>query len=143
MPIPLAVTRLNKRVLNPLMRLGAGIGPLAEVEHVGRRSGRVRRTPILAFRDGERVTVALTYGPDVDWLKNLEVAGGGRIRVGGHVLSLGAPLPVSTSTGVARMPGAIRVMLRVLRVDEFVEFHVLDATRVGPEWHGAGPWVWP
>lgn len=143
MPIPRGVTRLNRRVLNPLMRLGVGIGPLAEVEHVGRRSGRVRRTPILAWRDRDRVTVALTYGPDVDWLKNLEIAGGGRMRLHTRVLALGAPLRISTTTGRARMPAVVRGALMAMRVTEFIEFRVLDDGRVGPEWHGRDFWVWP
>lgn len=143
MPIPRGVTPLNRRVLNPLMRLGVGIGPLAEVEHVGRRTGRVRRTPVLAFRDADHVTVALTYGPGVDWLKNLEVAGGGRMRLGRRVLALGTPLRVSTSAGLGRMPVVVREALKVMRVTEFVDFLVQEDKRVGPEWRGADSWVWP
>lgn len=48
-----------------------GHGSLAEVEHVGRRSGRTYRNPVNAFRDGDHVTFALTYGRRVDWLRNV------------------------------------------------------------------------
>ena len=36
----------------------------------------------MAFRDGPTVTIALTYGPDVDWLRNVRAAGGARMHVG-------------------------------------------------------------
>ena len=58
MPIPRWVTRSNKRFLNPVMlRVATGVGPMAVVRHVGRRSGRTYRTPVFAFayREGGRV----------------------------------------------------------------------------------------
>lgn len=129
MPIPLVVTGFNRDVLNPLMRRAVGIGPLAEIEHVGRRTGVVRRTPLLAFRRGDTVTVALTYGPDVDWLKNIRAAGRSRLRLGGAVLTLGAPVHLSSEVGLPRMPLAIRGTLRLLRVVDFVELPVVTPER--------------
>ncbi|HEY7989222.1 MAG TPA: hypothetical protein VIE19_08390 [Lapillicoccus sp.] len=63
MAVPHALRRINKRVTNPLLRGLAGHGWFVELEHVGRRSGRTFRTPLMAFRDGPTVTIALTYGP--------------------------------------------------------------------------------
>jgi hypothetical protein len=34
-------------------------------------------------RDADHYVVALTYGPDVDWLKNLRASGGGEIETRG------------------------------------------------------------
>ena len=55
MPIPRWVTRSNRRFLNPVvLRVATGVGPMAVVRHVGRRSGREDRTPGVACgsRDG-------------------------------------------------------------------------------------------
>lgn len=125
MPIPSFVPQLNKRFLNKALVHLAGVGPFVEVEHVGRRSGRVFRTPIMAFRDGSTITIALTYGPDVDWLKNLRAAGGGRMHVGRQLVTLGAPRRLSTTSGRARMPFAVRHMLSLMRVPDFVELAVV------------------
>lgn len=125
MPIPRAVTKFNRSVVNPVLRHLSGIGPFVEIEHVGRRSGRVRRTPLLAFREGGVVTVALTYGPDVDWLKNIEAAGGARLHHGRRVLDLGPPRGLAEEVGMARMPLVVRALLPLAGVRDFIELPVL------------------
>lgn len=126
MPMPAAVTRFNKRVVNPLLVRLAGIGPFVEVEHVGRKSGRTFRTPIMAFRDGETVTIALTYGPDVDWLRNIRAAGGCRMHLGPSLLTLGRPVTLPTEVGLRRMPLGPRQLLPLLGCRDFVELPVVD-----------------
>lgn len=131
MPLPPSVGRLNKVGLNKVTARLAGRGPFAELEHVGRRTGAVHRTPIMAFRgrpDGtDVVTFALTYGPRVDWLRNLRAAGGGRLHLGDQWLTLGAPRDLTTDQGMARMPLAPRIILPLTRTTEFVEAPVLGA----------------
>jgi deazaflavin-dependent oxidoreductase (nitroreductase family) len=51
--------------------------PFAIVNHRGRSSGRGYRTPVMAFPTDERFVFALTYGRDVDWVKNLFASDGG------------------------------------------------------------------
>ncbi|MBO1751775.1 nitroreductase family deazaflavin-dependent oxidoreductase [Actinotalea sp. BY-33] len=128
MPIAQRITRINRRALNPLMLRITGHGPLVDLEHVGRRSGTVRHTPLLAFRAGGTVTIALTYGPDVEWLANLRAAGGGRMLMRGEILTLGPPSDLGTSAGLARVPRPVRVALRwPVRCRDFVELPVRSA----------------
>lgn len=126
MPIPLAVARFNRKFTNRVLRHLSGIGPFVEIEHVGRRTGLVRRTPLMAFRSGRVVTVALTYGPEVDWLKNITAAGGARMPCGDRVLELGPPVRLPTEIGRARMPVAVRAGLRLIGVRDFIELPVLS-----------------
>jgi deazaflavin-dependent oxidoreductase (nitroreductase family) len=64
------------RIVNPLTRPFARWLPgFGVVVHVGRRSKRVYRTPINVFRRGDDYFFALTYGSDVDWLRNILAAG--------------------------------------------------------------------
>ena len=126
MPIPTAVTQLNKRLFNKALVHLAGHGWFVEVEHVGRRSGRTYRVPIMAFDRGHVVTVALTYGHGVDWLANLRDAHGGRMHLGSELLTLGEPRDLAEDEGLARMPQPPRAILPVLGCHEYVEIPVLE-----------------
>lgn len=129
MTIPHFVTRWNRDVLNRVTRHLAGFGPFAEMEHVGRRSGIGRRTPLMAFRTGQAVTIALTYGPKVDWLRNISAAGGARLHLGHSLLTLGAPHAIPTREGLSRMPSGPRHLLPLLRAGDFVELPILAESR--------------
>ena len=110
MALPRAVGRFNKVVTNKVLVHLVGHGPFVELEHVGRRSGRVYRVTLMAFRSGDRVTFALTYGPDTDWLRNVRAAAGCRLRIRGEILTLGAPVDLSGEAGrlADAGPGASR-----------------------------------
>ena len=47
--------------------------------HRGRRSGRQYRTPVMAFKLDRTLVIALLYGEESQWLRNLSAAGGGYI----------------------------------------------------------------
>ena len=77
MPLPRGVARFNRRATNRVTRRIAGWIPgFAIVLHTGRRSGRTYRTPVNAFRGGDGYRIALTYGADSDWVRNVMDAGG-------------------------------------------------------------------
>ena len=80
MKIPRAVVGFNKAINNRVQGLYAWVlPPWAVILHRGRRSGRAYRTPLLAFRRGDDLAIALLYGEESDWLRNLRANGGGRI----------------------------------------------------------------
>ena len=81
------VARFNKRVTNRIQGLYAWlVPPWAVILHRGRRSGRQYRTPLFAFRRGRTLVIALLYGEESEWLRNL------RAGSGGHVIRRGAYL---------------------------------------------------
>jgi deazaflavin-dependent oxidoreductase (nitroreductase family) len=121
MPLPHWLTRVNLVVTNRLIAPFAGWLPwFGVLEHVGRSTGTVRRTPINIFRRGNRCTIALTYGPDVQWLRNVEAAGRCRVRARGRWIVLVEPRRFTDPSRRA-MPLIVRPILAVLRVTEFVE----------------------
>ena len=124
MPLPRALGRFNRRVTNrwlaPVLLRVPGYGT---VVHVGRRSGRIYRTPVLAFRRGDRLTFALTYGATTDWAQNTVAEGGCRFETGGRTLVLAAPRLYRDSSRRA-VPPAIRLALRALRANDFLELCV-------------------
>jgi deazaflavin-dependent oxidoreductase (nitroreductase family) len=78
--------------LDPLVRPLAGRAPMfAVMTHRGRKSGRQYRTPINVFRRGDEYLFFLTYGADVDWVKNVLAAGGCSLRTRGHDIELVDP----------------------------------------------------
>lgn len=83
------------RTLNPwLARIGAidgSRGELALIEHVGRRSGIVRQTPIhpMPVPGGYRVIVPI--GERSEWARNVLAAGGCRLLVGERSVELDEP----------------------------------------------------
>ena len=79
--LPNRIRFFNKYVTNRLLRVFAklSLGPFALIRHVGRRSGKPYETVIWAWRLGEGFVIALTYGPEVDWYRNMRAAGGGTL----------------------------------------------------------------
>jgi deazaflavin-dependent oxidoreductase (nitroreductase family) len=120
MPLPKGLARFNLRVTNRVL------GPLAErlpgfgiVIHVGRRSGAVRRTPVNVFRRGERYAIALTYGADSQWVRNVLAAGEFDMEIRGRRVHLTAPRLVHDETR-RLVPAPVRVPLRAAGVSDFL-----------------------
>ena len=118
--------RINKRVLNPVIRTFAGkkYVPLALVHHVGRKSGKEFETPIIVARVKGGFVIALTYGADVDWYRNLTAAKGGAIGWHGKEYAVGAPEAVESKVGMPLFPAPLRVVLRLNHTDEFVRARI-------------------
>jgi deazaflavin-dependent oxidoreductase (nitroreductase family) len=106
--------RWNKAVNNRVFSLIAPhIPPYALVIHRGRRSGAEYRTPVLAFRSGATILMALPYGERSDWVRNLLAADEGL------VLRAGKRLPITRiavvdrdSESVSRLPRGLRLAAR-------------------------------
>jgi hypothetical protein len=125
-PIPFSrqVARFNSRYTNRLLAPITWYLPgFGRIEHVGRVTGRTHVAPMMAFRspDRRRLTFALTYGPEAQWVQNTLAAGdvtfdsrwSGRVRlVDVHVIH---------DPARRAMPWLIGRILAVLRVDDFLE----------------------
>ena len=86
------------RFVNPLTRLVAGWLPgFGIIQYRGRRSGKDYRTPMNLFRRGDRMVFALTYGPDVQWVRNIVAAGECRVRTMGRDVRLVHDAPLEKS----------------------------------------------
>jgi deazaflavin-dependent oxidoreductase (nitroreductase family) len=114
------VARFNRRVTNrvtaPFARRLPGFGI---VVHRGRRSGREHRTPVNVFRHGEGWVIALTYGTDAQWVRNVLAAGGCTLVVAGREHRLTEPRVVHDERA-APMPAPVRPLLRFMRVTDFL-----------------------
>jgi len=125
MQLPQHLARFNRRVTNPIQRLWAGwLPPFGILEHVGRRSGKSYRTPLNIFPadvDGQPgVAILLTYGPDRDWLKNINAAGGGRIRRTGATFNVTQPQTVTRAEAAAHVSAGWRPIVARLPFEQAV-----------------------
>jgi deazaflavin-dependent oxidoreductase (nitroreductase family) len=121
MPLPRALARFNGVVTNRITGLFAGWLPgFAIVVHRGRVSGRTYHTPVNAFRRRGGWVLALTYGPDVQWVRNLLADGRGGLVTGGRLHQVVAPRLVRDPQR-SQVPLPVRVVLRLTAVDYFLE----------------------
>jgi len=89
------------------------------VEHHGRRSGRTFRTPVNVFSQPEGYAIALTYGADSDWVRNVLAAGGCELETRGKRQHLFSPRIIHDETR-RLMPAAVRAGLGLMRVSDFM-----------------------
>jgi deazaflavin-dependent oxidoreductase (nitroreductase family) len=120
MPLPRRLARFNRiatnRVLVPVARVLPGF---AVVVHVGRRSGRSYRTPVNLFRRGDGYVIALTYGADSQWVRNVLAAGAVDVETRGRRLHLVDP-EVVRDPARSLVPAPVRLPLRLAKVDAFM-----------------------
>lgn len=111
------------RVVNPLTRRFAGRLPgFGLLTYTGRTSGRTYHTPMNVFPSGDDYLFALTYGSDVQWVKNVLAAGGCEMRIRGRDIRLVEPA-VFVDPTCRLMPAPVRLFLRLNGVTEFLRMH--------------------
>jgi deazaflavin-dependent oxidoreductase (nitroreductase family) len=93
------------------------------VVHRGRKSGRVYRTPVNVFPRSGGATVALTYGPESEWVRNVLAAGGCEVVTRGRTVRMTRPRLVHDEQRRA-MPRPVRVALGVMGVSDFLELEL-------------------
>lgn len=114
------------RFVNPVIRTFAGRMPgFAILTHVGRRSGRTFTTPINVFHRDDHYLFALTYGPDVDWLKNVLAAGECSIRTRGEVVRLVEP-EIHDDPQLRLVPTSARPLLRFNQVTKILRMRAAN-----------------
>jgi deazaflavin-dependent oxidoreductase (nitroreductase family) len=94
---------------------------------VGRKSGKVYRTPVNVFRASNGFIIALTYSSQSEWVKNVLAAGGCELKTRGKKYQLSAPKVVRDSTR-KRFPFPVRLVLRTVGANEYMELSKSPAT---------------
>ncbi|MDH3731748.1 MAG: nitroreductase family deazaflavin-dependent oxidoreductase [Acidimicrobiia bacterium] len=121
MVLPRWLARLNRRLINPVAaKLAADRGPFSKVVHIGRKSGKERRTPVTVFVDGTTYRIALTYGPSADWVLNVMAAGEFWLEHRRTLVHLTELEIVDASQAVSHVPSAVKAALRTIGTDFFL-----------------------
>ena len=107
----LGTTFVNS-VVNPgLLRRGLAGGTRSEIgtiEHIGRRSGVRRLTPVHPEPTAEGFRIIVPLGEHSEWARNVLAAGHCRLQLHGTVYELDEPTLVRPSD-VDGLPGAVRL----------------------------------
>ena len=75
------------------------------------------------FRHGDTYVLALTYGSDVQWVKNVIAAGGCELTTRGKTMRLVEPA-LFVDRERRQMPQPVRAFLGLLHVTEFMRLRI-------------------
>jgi deazaflavin-dependent oxidoreductase (nitroreductase family) len=115
------VAAFNLAVTNRITsRFAARLPGFGILTHVGRKSGRVYRTPVNVFRAPEGFLIALTYGRESEWVRNVIAAGGCKLETRGVQHQLSAPTIVHDPTR-RRFPIPVQIVLRLIGANDFMQ----------------------
>lgn len=115
------LAKINIAFTNRITSLFAGWLPgFGILTHVGRKSGKVYRTPINVFRGSNSFIIALTYSSQSEWVKNVLAAGHCELKTVGKKYQLVAPRVVHDPSR-RRFPFPVRIVLRVVGADEYMK----------------------
>ncbi|MBN9416435.1 MAG: nitroreductase family deazaflavin-dependent oxidoreductase [Candidatus Eremiobacteraeota bacterium] len=125
MPASRWFAKFNRTVTNPLLSGIARYLPcFGIVRHIGRRSGTAYQNPVCVFRFGSIYTIALTYGPQADWVRNVLAREGCILMTQGRQQQLVQPFLLydPERRGV---PPLVARLLGLFGVNHFLELRAL------------------
>ena len=93
------------------------------VYHVGRTSGRNYRNPVSAYPLGDGFVIAVLYGAESNWVRNVIAAGKFTLRTKGRDYILERPEIITPALALPAYPPLQRTMMRSRNIQDFVWGH--------------------
>ena len=119
-----SVAAFHRAVTNRVaVRFAARLPGFAIVTSVGRKSDKLYRTPVNVFREADGFLIALTYGRDSGWVRNVLAAGGCQLETRDLLYQLSAPVIVHDPSR-QRFPLPIRVVLGLIAANDFLQLSI-------------------
>jgi deazaflavin-dependent oxidoreductase (nitroreductase family) len=123
MVAPRGLAKFNRQVTNRILGTFAPVVPgFGVIVHTGRKSGKTYRTPVNIFAVDDTYVVALAYGTESDWVRNVLAAGGCDVLSRGRQLRLTDPEIVHDPSR-HYVPALARPILAIVGVDDFLKLH--------------------
>ncbi|MGH3925702.1 MAG: nitroreductase family deazaflavin-dependent oxidoreductase [Egibacteraceae bacterium] len=120
MPASRKLASFNRRFTNRLLLRAAGHLPmLGIVRHRGRKSGRAYRTPVMVFHHAGGYLIALGYGPQSDWARNVLAAGWCELQTRGRRVRLFRP-HIETDESKQWAPPFVKFLLDRFDVPQYM-----------------------
>lgn len=115
------VAAFHRAITNRIaIRLASRLPGFAIVTNLGRKSGKLYRTPVNVFREPCGFRIALTYGRDSGWVQNILAAGGCQLETRRVVYRLSGPVLVHDPSR-RRFPPFVRMILGLIDADDFLQ----------------------
>ena len=127
-PRVLDAVRRTGRAMRPLAMKSSGTpgGNASVVRHVGRKTGRPFETPVKAVATDDGFVIALPYGRNTDWLKNVLASGSATILDEGTTYAVDRPEIVPLSVAEPLFSPKDQRTHRLFRVDEYLLLRRVD-----------------
>jgi len=140
---PLVLDRirsLNRRVFNPVQMKSAGTpGAYASViRHRGRKTGTVYETPIGAVEAEDGFVIALPYGLQANWVRNVLASGAATLVHEGHTNEVARPEIVPIASAQAHFSDGDRRAQRIFGVTEGLRLRLADSEGASESRHAPG-----
>jgi deazaflavin-dependent oxidoreductase (nitroreductase family) len=120
------IAHFNKRVTNRVTRpLAPYLPGFGVVVHTGRTSGEGYETPVNVFTRPHGFVIALTYGTQSDWVRNVIAAGGCELVTRGRRYRLSDPEIIHDEARLAASRFA-RPILRLVDAADFMRLSTDD-----------------
>jgi deazaflavin-dependent oxidoreductase (nitroreductase family) len=124
------IAKINIAFTNRITGQFAGWLPgFGILTHVGRKSGKVYRTPVNVFRAPKGFLIALTYGRETEWVKNVIAAGTCQLETRRLLYQLSAPTIVHDPSR-RRFPLLVRSVLGIIGANDFMQLSTSRAVHV-------------
>src|SRR5918995_76918 len=121
-PLVLNAVRRSSRATKRFVLRSSGTpgGVASVIRHVGRTTGRPYETPVQAVATDDGFVIALPYGPNTDWLKNVLASGSATIAHEGNTYRVDQPEIVPSSVAAPHFSPKDQRTHRLFRVDQFL-----------------------
>jgi deazaflavin-dependent oxidoreductase (nitroreductase family) len=121
-PLVLNAVRRSGRAMRPYLLKSSGKpGAVASIiRHVGRKSGQTYETPVNAVPTDDGFVIALPYGLNTDWLKNVLASGSATIVDEGSTYPVDHPAIVPLSVAEPLFPPKDQRTHRRFRVEDYL-----------------------
>jgi deazaflavin-dependent oxidoreductase (nitroreductase family) len=117
-PVLNTVRRISRAAKPMVLKTAGQAGTSTSViRHVGRTSGRDYETPVSALTTEDGFLIALPYGPNTDWLKNVLASGSATIVDQGSTYTVDHPEVVPLSEAEPDLPPDTLRPLHLFRVE--------------------------
>lgn len=119
-PVLNAIRRFNRSVTNPRVLRTAGTAgeQTSVIQHVGRKSGMTYQTPVDFVPTRTGFLVALPYGTQADWVRNVLAAGSATVVTDGERFEVDGPTIVATADVADVIPSRTLLTLKLFSVDK-------------------------
>jgi deazaflavin-dependent oxidoreductase (nitroreductase family) len=129
LPLAVDVLRRFSRLFNPMQMRTAGSrgAPTSVIRHVGRKSGRAYATPVDAVATEDGFLIALPYGTQSNWARNVLASGNATIVDDGNTYAVDRPEVIPLETVATRFSASTQRSLRLFGVVQCLRLRRIDA----------------